>query len=445
MLSHMSNSVSDAKDDTHKGGISPMQRRVLAGASVGQFIEFYDLALFGVSAVVLSHVFFPEGNDFTALLLLFATYGIAFFVRPLGGMFFGALGDRIGRRNVLVITLLTIGIATTAIGLLPGYDSWGAWATALLVLFRLLQGFSAGGESVGAASFVFEHAPTHRRGLFVNIVLAATALPAVVAAFLNLGLSASMSDEAFNSWGWRIPFLIALPMALIGLYIRSKTEESEMFQEMFEETQALDIKPTPIRDAFKFQWLRMVQVLFVMGLTALGFNYLSGYFVPYVQTVVGLGREQALLMSMSSMVLYTILLPIAGHIGDRVGRRPMLIAGAITIAVLAIPAFLLVTSGSMILGILGQWIFVVAISLYGGGCYTFFVEVFETSSRFSAAGISYNTAYALFGGTALFMGNLFIGITDVDYAPAFWLLGLAIVTLLVIFATKVPETRGRVH
>ena len=131
-------------------GITPMQRRVLLGGSVGQFIEFYDFALYGISAVVLSQIFFPGDNQATALLALFATYGVAFFIRPVGGLFFGALGDRIGRRNVLVATLLTIGAATTAIGLLPGYDSIGILATVLLVLLRLLQGFSAGGESVGA-------------------------------------------------------------------------------------------------------------------------------------------------------------------------------------------------------------------------------------------------------------------------------------------------------
>ena len=418
-----------------------MQRRVLAGGSVGQFIEFYDLALYGISAVVLARHFFPENDGFGQMLALFATYGIAFFVRPLGGMFFGALGDRIGRRNVLVATLLTIGIATFGIGILPTFDSWGYWATALLVVFRLVQGFSAGGESVGAASFVFEHAPVNRRGLFVNVTLAATALPSVFAATLTLGIAALLPEDAYLSWGWRIPFLLALPLALIGLYIRAKTEESPAFKEVFAERPSEE-KPTPLRDAFRFHWLKMIQVIFVMGLTAMGFYFLSGYFVAFVQNEGGLSYEQGLALNALAMAAYTVLLPLFGVVGDRVGRKPMLIVGAIAIAVLAFPVFLLITSGSVGLAILGQLLFVLAIATYGGGCYTFFVEVFETRSRFTASAISYNTGYALLGGTAPFVGELFVDRTGIGWSPAFWVAGVALFTLLIIWLTKVPETRG---
>lgn len=429
-------------------GITSMQKRVLAGGSVGQFIEFYDFALYGLSAVVLSTLFFPSDNQLAGLLALFATFGVAFLIRPLGGLFFGALGDRIGRRAVLVITLLTIGVATTAIGLLPAYEVIGPLAPILLVLMRLLQGFSAGGESAGAPSFVFEHAPVHRRGLFINITLAATALPSVVAAFFILVLSTSMSDESFMSWGWRIPFLIALPLALVGLWIRAKTEESPAFKEMMEEQEEkikADVieKHTPVRDAFRENWLQMIQVVFVMGLTAMGFYFLSGYFVSYVSTTGGLSRDQSLMLNGAAMLAYTILLPLTGMIGDRVGRRPMMIGGAIAIAVLALPAFWLVTSGSVGLALLGQLIFVIAICTYGGGCYTFFIEVFDTKSRFTSAAFSYNLGYAVLGGTAPFVGTALVNATNVPFSPAFYVIAIAIMTLLAMLITKVPETRGR--
>lgn len=423
-------------------GITPMQRRVLLGGSVGQFIEFYDFALYGISAVVLSQVFFPDGDQVTALLALFATYGVAFFIRPLGGLFFGALGDRIGRRNVLVATLLTIGAATTAIGLLPGYQSIGIWATVLLVLMRLLQGFSAGGESVGAPSFVFEHAPVRRRGMFVNITLAATALPSVFAATLFLVLSASMSDETFVAWGWRIPFLLALPLAFIGLIIRAKTEESPVFKEIVEEKSAVAEQATPVRDAFRNNWLKMIQVVIIMGLTAMGFYFLSGYFVSYVETVGGLSRNQSLLLNGIAMFAYTILLPVFGGVSDRFGRKPMMIAGTIALSVLAVPAFMLVTSGSMGLALIGQLIFVLAITIYGGGCYTFFVEVFEPKTRFTSAAFSYNVGYAVLGGTAPFVGTALVDATAVDYSPAFYVIGVALLVLLFLVFGRVPETRG---
>lgn len=420
---------------------SGMQKRVLAGGSVGQFIEFYDFALYGLSAVTLSQLFFPSENALVGLLATFATFGVAFIARPIGGLFFGQLGDKLGRRKVLYITLVTIGGATAAIGLLPPYAAIGALAPALLVLCRLLQGFSAGGESVGAPAFVFEHAPVHRRGFWLNITLAATALPSVVAGAMILILSQSMSDEAFFAWGWRIPFLLALPLSLFGVWIRSKTEESEAFKQVAAKADQKEY--SPIRDAFRENKVRMLQVIFVMGMTAMGFYFLTGYFVGYVQTTGNLSREASLLANAVAMLTYALLLPIGGIIGDKVGRKPMLIAGSAAIALLAFPCFMLVTSGSLGLAMLGQLLFVVPLCIYGGGCYTFFVEIFSTKTRFTSAAVSYNVGYALFGGTAPFIGTALVNATGVSYSPAYWLCGAAVVVFLLLTLTKVPETRGR--
>lgn len=434
-------SVQSAPAEGAKPRITGMQKRVLAGGSVGQFIEFYDFALYGLSAVVLSQLFFPSESAFIGLLSTFATFGVAFLIRPLGGLFFGALGDKIGRRRVLYITLVSIGAATAAIGLLPTYATIGALAPALLVLCRLVQGFSAGGESVGAPSFVFEHAPANRRGFWLNITLAATALPSVVAGTLILILSQSMSDADFQSWGWRIPFLLALPVSLFGLWIRAKTEESEVFKAVLAKNQTKEY--SPIRETFRTNKVRMLQVIFVMGLTAMGFYFLSGYFVSYVQTTGNLSRDQSLLANAAAMAFYALLLPLGGIIGDRVGRKPMLIAGSAALAVFAVPCFMLVTSGVLGLAILGQLLFVIPLCIYGGGCYTFFVEIFTTKTRFTSAAISYNVAYAIFGGTAPFVGTALVAATDVAYSPGFYMSAAAVIVLLLLTLTKVPETRGR--
>lgn len=423
-------------------GITPMQRKVLAGGSVGQFIEFYDFSLYAISAVTLANLFFPATSQTAALLSLFAAYGVSFFIRPIGGLFFGSLGDKIGRRNVLFATLILIGGATAGIGLLPTYESIGIWATVLLVTLRLLQGFSAGGESVGSPAFVFEHAPVGKRGKYINITLAATALPSVFAATFMLLLQTGLSEDAFTSWGWRIPFIVALPMAAVGIWIRIKTDESPVFRELEAEKKAELSESTPVRDAFRENGLKMVQVVFVMGLTAMGFYFLSGYFITYVQTTGGLSSQQSLALNATAMLAYTILLPLWGMVGDRVGRRPMMIAGAVAIFVTAIPAFLLVTSGNVTLALGGQLLFVLAITAYGGGCYTFFIEVFDTRTRFTSAAFSYNVGYAIFGGTAPFIGTAIVGATQVAYAPAFYVMAIAALTLAVIFASKVPETRG---
>lgn len=421
--------------------ISKMQKRVLAGGSVGQFIEFYDFTLYGINAVILAQLFFPSANPMSGLLATFATFGVAFVIRPLGGLFFGRMGDKIGRRKVLALTLLSIGVATALIGVLPTYAQIGALAPALLVLCRLMQGFSAGGESVGAPTFVFEHAPVNRRGFWLNITLAATALPSVFAGTLVLILSQSMSNEAFSSWGWRVPFILALPLALFGLWIRSRTEESAAFKEVVAKNQ--DKEFSPIRETFRENKLQMVQVIFVMGLTAMGFYFLSGYFVSYVQTTGNLSRAESLGLNAAAMLLYAVLLPIGGIIGDRVGRKPMLIVGSAALAILVIPCFMLVTSGSLPLALLGQMLFVVPLCIYGGGCYTFFVEIFTTKTRFTSAALSYNVAYAAFGGTAPLIGTALVGGTGIRFSPAFYMAGAAVIVFLLLTLTKVPETRGR--
>lgn len=418
-----------------------MQKRVLAGGSIGQFIEFYDFTLYGLSAVTLSHLFFPSENALAGLLATFATFGVAFLARPFGGLFFGALGDRIGRRKVLFVTLLSIGVATTLIGLLPTYATIGVFAPILLVLCRLLQGFSAGGESVGAPAFVFEHAPLERRGFWINVTLAATALPSVVGGTLILVLSTTMTPAAFDSYGWRIPFLLALPLAFFGLWIRAKTEESEAFKQVLRKHEHQEF--SPIRVAFQENRIRMVQVVCVMGLTAMGFYFLTGYFVSYVQVTGDLSREASLGANAVAMLMYALLLPIGGIIGDRVGRRPMLITGAAALAVLSIPCFMLVTSGSLALAITGQLLFVIPMCVYGGGCYTFFVEIFTTETRFTSAAVSYNVAYAAFGGTAPFIGTWLVSTTGTDSAPGFYMAAAAVLVGLFLVLTKVPETRHR--
>lgn len=419
-----------------------MKRRVLLGGSVGQFIEFYDFTLYGLTAVIFAEKFFPGDSPMVGLLATFAAFGVAFVIRPLGGLYFGALGDKIGRRKVLAITLLSIGIATTAMGLLPTADAIGLFAPLLLVVCRLVQGFSAGGESVGAPSFVFEHAPVHRRGLWINTTIAATALPSVFAGGLILLLSYTLPAGAYEDWGWRLPFLLALPMSIFGVWIRIKTEESETFVEASEHKSE---EFSPIKEAFASNRLALVQVIFVMGLTAMGFYFLSGYFPSYVQTAGALSREASLGANASALLLYALLMPVAGAIGDRVGRRPMLIAGSAALAVLVVPCFMLVTSGSLPLAILGQLLIVVPMCLYGGGCYTFFVEVFSTRTRFTSAAISYNVAYAAFGGTAPFIGTALVEATGFSAAPGvYFALAAAVVFVLVVF-TKVPETRGRQH
>lgn len=415
-----------------------MQRRVVSAASIGQFIEFYDFAIYGLAAVAIADAFFPSSSGVIGLLSALAVYGVAFVVRPLGGLFFGSLGDRIGRKAVLTISLTMIGGATTLMGLLPGYDQIGILAPLLLVALRLLQGFSAGGEAIGAPSFVLEHAPRDKRASWITIAIAMSATPSVVAGILYVILDLSMTDASYNSWGWRIPFLIAAPMTLIGLYIRRRTVESPIFEALKNNAERAE---SPLRSTLRRDKIRMVQVFCVMSLSALGFYFLVGYFVTYLQTTADLSRGQSLIATCTALLAFAILLPIGGRISDRLGRRTMLRIGSIGMLIVAWPAFLMVSTGHLLTAIAGQILMAIPLCFYGGGSYTFFVELFPPATRLSGAAISYNVAFAVFGGAAPFAGAALVSATGWAISPAFLIFIAGV--LAVGASLRVPETAGR--
>lgn len=437
--SNPTSAAHDSPRPSTRTSTSESRRRVLLGGAVGQFVEFYDFALYGLSALIIAATFFPGQGTATSVVTTFATYGVAFAVRPLGGVVFGIIGDRAGRRTVLVSTILLMGVATAVMGSIPSYADIGVLAPVLLLVCRVAQGFSAGGESVGAATFVFEHAPERSRGLWIGICLGVTALPAVTGGGLFLALAAFMSEESFAAWGWRIPFWLALPMALLGLWIRLRTEESEEFLRAKE--QDPETSAAPIRMAFRRDKLRMLQVVFVMGLAALNFYLLSGYMVTYVQLAGELSRSASLAVNGAAMLLFAILLPTFGRVGDRYGRRPLLRVGSGLLAVLAVPSFLLVTSGNFALALLGQALYVLVACVYGGAAYVFFLELFRTGNRFTTAAIGYNVGFALFGGTGPLIGAALVEATGLPVAPGWYVAIVALLVCVLIVVLRVPETR----
>jgi MHS family proline/betaine transporter-like MFS transporter len=426
------------RDFITRGGTSAAQRRVLLGAGAGQFVEFFDFAIYGFSAVSIAETFFPGQNPVAGLLSVFAAYGVAFVARPLGGLFFGALADRTGRRNVLYATLMCMGVATTLIGLLPTHAAAGIMAPVLLVMCRLAQGFSAGGEAVSAPSFVLEHAPYDRRGTWIGVTVAATAAASVIALVVIMAVSGAVSDTAYAAWGWRVPFLLALPLSLIGIYIRRRTEESPVFQELRRRNA---IEAGPVRGSLRGNRTRLGQIFAVMALSGLGFYILVGYFVTYLRTVVGLSLMQSLAANAVALLSFSMLLPIGGRLSDTFGRKPMLIVGAAAVAVVGLPAFMLVTSGSFGTAVAGQLLLAAALCVYGGGSYTFFVELLPAATRVTGAAISYNVALAVFGGTAPFVSTWLVDITGAAVAPGFYLVAVALAALAV--AATTPETRPR--
>ncbi len=411
-------------------------RRVLAATTVGNLVEWFDYLVYAYVASTLATIFFPAGDHGAALLATFAIYGVSFLVRPLASPFWGSLGDRVGRRKVLTAVILLMGASTFAVGVLPTYAQVGLLAPLLLLLCRIVQGFAATGEWVGSLSFLLESSPARRRGFLLGINSAATILPGAIAALFLLVLRLSMSKDAFESYGWRIPFLVGGVLALVGFYIRNKLDETPAFREV-ERTES--VEKAPVRSVFRNYPRQLVSVFSVAALMSLSVYSLLTYMPTFLAETAKLTPTNALVTSSAATVVLTLLIPLFAGISDRVGRRPLLIAGSAALVVLSIPGYLLVSTGTTAGALGGLAILIVGPALIVGTGGAVMVEIFPTKVRYTGSALSQTLAYTLFGGTAAFVSQALVSGTGQSIAPAFYITAVALVVLLMVVFV-VPET-----
>lgn len=417
---------------------SDVIRKVLTASFVGNFVEWFDYASYGYFATVIAHAFFPDIAPTSALLATFAVFAISFVIRPLGGIIWGAIGDRVGRRTALSWSILIMSGATTLIAVLPSYHQVGMLAPVLLLLVRMIQGFSAAGEYAGATSFIAEYSPIRRRGLYTSIVPASTAAGLLAGSLMAAGLFALLSEDQMQSFGWRLPFLLALPMGVIGLYIRLRLEDTPKFRELEE---AHHIERTPVRELFRHYRPQIAIALGVTCLNAVGFYLILSYMPTYLSTELGMGHAESSLSTSISLAAYIFLIFLMGILSDRFGRKTALIAASILFMVLTVPLFGLLDAASFVTIVLIQIAFSALLSINDGTLPCFLSEIFPTRVRYSGFAFSFNTGNALFGGTAPFMATWLIGLTGSKLAPAWYLVvaaGLALVAMLMA-----RETAGR--
>lgn len=411
------------------------RRRVVVSAAIGQFVEWYDFVVYAYAASIIATLFFPSEDRVASLLATFSVYAVGFVMRPLGGIVFGHFGDKLGRRGVLAVVILLMGASTFAVGLLPTYAQIGIWAPILLLVCRLVQGLSAGGEAMGSNALVAEHAPDGRRGLWVGFTYSFANLPAVFAALLVLVLSSQLSTTSYESWGWRIPFLLGGVLALIGLYIRFRVDESPAF----EATRSADrVSSTPIRDVFRHHRKSLGFAFAMAALSGLGFYTLTGYFSTYLSEAVGLSSSDSLISNSIALTVAFVTMPLGGLISDHIGRRRTLVISAALSAVVSIPAYLLASAGTLLTAVLGQSLLAIALGLFFGPVGIVFLELFPTRNRYSGAAIGYNAAYLVFGGTAPLFSTYLVDVTDSLLAPAVYMALLSAGVFLV--ARHLPES-----
>lgn len=410
-------------------------KRVIVAAAIGNFVEWFDFAVYGFLATTIALQFFPSGDASAALLKTFAVFAVAFAFRPLGGIFFGMLGDRIGRKRTLAMTILLMAAATTLIGLLPTYAAIGVTAPILLTIIRCAQGFSAGGEYAGACAYLMEHAPHDQRAWYGSFVPVSTFSAFAAAAVVAYALEASLSAQAMGSWGWRLPFLIAAPLGLVGLYLRWKLDETPAFQAV---TQEHAVAHSPLKETLRNHGRAICCLGAFVSLTALSFYMFTTYFATYLQVAGGLSRATALLVSLLALLFAAAICPLAGAFSDRVGRRATVVTACVLLMVVVFPSFQMASSGSFAASIIGVMLLAVGAVLCGVVTAALLSETFPTRTRYTASAITYNMAYTLFGGTAPLVATWLISTTGSNLSPAFYLVAVSVLAL--VGGLALPET-----
>lgn len=411
-------------------------RKAIGASAMGNAVEWFDYGVYGVMVVYISTVFFP-GDQATVWAL--GTFAVSFLVRPLGGLFWGPLGDRIGRKSVLAITILLMAAATFAIGLLPSYDSIGWLAPALLIFLRLIQGFSTGGEYGGAATFMAEYAPDRKRGFYGSFLEFGTLAGFALGTLIALVSELTLGSEAMADWGWRIPFLIAGPLGVIGWYLRTKLEDTPVFREAEDKGETESSAGMAVKDLVTKFWRPMLAMAgLVVALNVVNYTLLA-YMPTYLQDTIDMDADATLTVVLIGQLVMMVLIPFFGRLSDRVGRKPLWWTSLIGLFVLAVPLYLMMA--------VNFWLAMLAFAILGllyipqlATISATFPSLFPTHVRYAGFAITYNTSTAIFGGTAPAANEAIIEATGVSLVPALYMMAACAIGMVAM--RGIPETAG---
>jgi MHS family proline/betaine transporter-like MFS transporter len=433
------------KRKLHKDDITivdtKVARKAVVATALGNAMEWFDFGIYSYLAVTIGKVFFPALTGPLQLVYTFATFAVAFIVRPFGGMFFGMLGDRLGRKKILSITLVMMALATLSIGLIPSYASIGTIAPILLLLARLVQGFSTGGEYSGAMTFIAESTPDKKRGVMASGLEVGTLVGFVAGSGIVTLLAFILGPETMLAWGWRIPFFIAGPIGLIGLYLRNHLEETPAFEAMEQAKANEKQQPVSIKNIFVYHWKSLlIGLILVFFYNVVDYMVLS-YMPSHLTAVLGYGETKGLLLILIVMVIMIPIVLTMGYFSDRIGNKRIIQGGLIGLIVLSIPSFLLIGSGNTWLVFLGLMILAIFLASFQGTMPSLLPSLFFTEVRYGALAITYNISASLFGGTTPLVVAWLINVTTNRMVPAYYLMVACVIGIVATYFVK--ETSGR--
>ncbi len=426
------------------GGSPATMRRVVAASFVGNLVEWFDYAVYGYLAATIAAVFFPRISETAGLLAAFGVFAVSFLVRPLGGVFWGHFGDRRGRRAALSASILIMSGSTVVIALLPGYASIGLAAPVLLLLVRMVQGFSAAGEYAGASAFLYEYAPEGRRGFYTSVVPASTAAGLLTGSVVVTVLTTALTPEQMSTWGWRLPFLLAAPLGLVGRYIRLKLDDTPEYRALVDGSgeDGGTGAHAPLTETFSRNRRALLIAFGATCLNAVGFYMLLSYMPTYLARELGLEETAAFVSTTVALAVYIGSVFVMGRLSDRFGRPVMLTTAGIGFAVLSVPIFWVLGLSGVVGATLIQVALGVMLTTNDGTLPSYLAELFPTRVRYSGFAFSFNTANALFGGTAPFVATFLIHVSGNAAAPAFYLAAAGLVAALAMSAARPAARRS---
>ncbi|GEB52537.1 MULTISPECIES: MFS transporter [Streptomyces] len=405
-------------------------RRVLWAAMLGNAVEWYDNALYGILAVVMSRTFFPEGDGTAALISTYLGLILSYAIRPVGGTLMGRVADLKGHKFVLTVTISLMSVGTVAIGVLPGYSAIGIAAPVLLALCRLVQGLGASAEYTVASNFLLEHGPRNRRNYLSGWSVGSTSLGPLIASVLAYALIVTLPGESFNSWGWRVLFLLAAPLSLVTLYIRRRTTEAPEYRRVLEEARAEGTEQAPFTEAVRGHWRDMLRAIGLGAGQRVGSFMIQSYFVTAL-VHNGFGEDRALL---AAILTYVVGAPAAvwgGRVADRYGGRRLLVWGYGVFVLFTVPTFVAIESGSFALAFVAVVVFTVLNNIVGAPLTTAYVMSFPPHVRGTAAALNYNVGTTLLGGTAPLLATWLVSLTGTEVSFGWYMALICLVSALV--------------